>query len=109
MESEEQRLWQTSGVRRLRNAIHHQFDGILYGLRHDSAIRQVSIASIVLCIVALFLPVSRLECLLLVLSSTFLALVEYINPLSKRRSIEFRLSPTRCPSRPRTLGASLSA
>lgn len=54
-------------------------EGIRYGLKNDSAIRQVSIAVFALCILALFAPVTRLERLLLILPVLLVALVEYLN------------------------------
>lgn len=71
--------WKSSGFRRLQRAMRHQWDGVRHGFANDSAIRQVSIAVFVLCILALLMPVTRLEMLLLVLPLLLLALVEYLN------------------------------
>ena len=71
--------WRSSGLRRLVNALRYQSDGIRHGLMHDSAIRQVSFTCIILSIIAVFLPVSRIECLLLILSLMLIVLVEYLN------------------------------
>lgn len=71
--------WKSAGLRRLVNAARYQSDGIRHGLLHDPAIRQVSIACIALSIVAAFMPVSRVERLILVLSSLLIVLIEYIN------------------------------
>lgn len=71
--------WGSTGLRRLINAARYQIDGIRHGLLHDSAIRQVSAACFVLCVSALFVPVPRVERLLLILSTLLIALVEYIN------------------------------
>lgn len=71
--------WKTKGLRRLVNALRYQSEGVRYGLSRDPAIRQVSVACVLLTIVAAFLPVSRIECLLLVLSLMLVVLVEYLN------------------------------
>jgi diacylglycerol kinase (ATP) len=71
--------WKSSGFRRLLNAWRYQFDGIRYGLENDSAIRQVSIVVFALCFLALFVPVTRIEKLLLILPLLLVALVEYLN------------------------------
>lgn len=71
--------WKSSGFRRLLNAWRYQSDGIRYGLENDSAIRQVSIVVFALCILALFVPVTRIEKLLLILPLLLVALVEYLN------------------------------
>lgn len=57
----------------------HQLEGIRYGVENDSAIRQISIVVLTLCVLALFLPVTRLERLLLILPLLLVALVEYLN------------------------------
>ena len=66
-------------MRRLINAARCQADGIRHGLLHDPAIRQVSVGCIALAVAAVFLPVSRTERLILVLSLMLIVLVEYIN------------------------------
>lgn len=71
--------WRSSGVRRLVKAIGHQTAGIRYGLSNDSAIRQVTIGFLLLAPVAVMLPVSRIEHLLLLLSLMFVTVVEYVN------------------------------
>lgn len=74
-----ERKWKSSGIRRLVNAARHQLAGIGYGLTKDPAIREVSVACIVFCLVAVFLPVSWLETLLLILPLLLVALMEYVN------------------------------
>lgn len=71
--------WKSSGLRRLMNAARNQLDGIQHGLESDSAIRQVSFVVFALCALALFMPVTRLETLLLILPLLLVALVEYLN------------------------------
>jgi diacylglycerol kinase (ATP) len=71
--------WRRRGLSRLLAAARHQVQGVRQGLLHDAAIRQVSVAVIVLCIVALVLPVPRLEKLLLVASTLQVAMLEYVN------------------------------
>jgi diacylglycerol kinase (ATP) len=71
--------WPSNGARRLARAIRHQAAGIRFGLSHDSAIRQVTIAFLILAPVAILLPATRLERLLLLLSLMFVVVVEYVN------------------------------
>lgn len=71
--------WGSTGLRRLINAARYQTDGIRHGLKHDSAIRQVSIACIALSVAATFVPVSTVEKLMLASSVLLIVLVEYIN------------------------------
>ncbi|MBH9578604.1 diacylglycerol kinase [Inhella proteolytica] len=71
--------WKSRGFTRIAQAARHQSAGIWRGLRHDPATGEVSIACWVLCIVALLLPVPRIEHLLLVLSLLLVVLVEYLN------------------------------
>ena len=71
--------WKSSGFRRLVNAARHQLDGIKHGLESDSAIRQLSFVVFALCVLALFMPVTKLETLLLILPLLLVALVEYLN------------------------------
>lgn len=61
------------------NAAANSTRGVKYGLSHDSAIRQVSVAVTVLCLVAIFVPVSAIERLILILTTMLVVLVEYIN------------------------------
>ena len=71
--------WRSSGIRRLLNALRYQREGILYALRNDSAIRQVSAACTILSVLAIVIPASKLETLILVASSLQVVLVEYLN------------------------------
>lgn len=71
--------WKHRGFRRLLRAGQHQLQGIRHGLAHDSAIRQVSVAVFIGCGLALVLPVSTVEKLLLILPLLLVALVEYLN------------------------------
>ena len=71
--------WRSSGFRRLLNAVRYQSDGIRHGLLYDSAIRQVSAACILLSCLAVLLPITRIERLILILSLLLIVLVEYIN------------------------------
>ncbi len=73
------RSWKTTGFQRLLNATRHQADGIRHALMHDPAIRQVSMACLLLSVVAAVLPVSRVERLILILSSMLVVSAEYIN------------------------------
>ena len=71
--------WRTRGMKRMVNAVANSTRGISYGLSHDSAIRQVSVAVVVLCLGAIFLPVGAIERLILILTTMLVVLVEYIN------------------------------
>ena len=71
--------WRSRGFRRLLNAARYQYDGMRHALLHDSAIRQVSAACLVLSCLAALLPVTRIERLILILSLLLIVLVEYIN------------------------------
>jgi diacylglycerol kinase (ATP) len=87
--------WKSSGIRRLLSAPRYQLEGIRHGLRNDPAIRQVSIVVFVLCLLALFLPVARIEKLLLILPLLLVALVEYLN--SAIEAVVDRVSPDHHP------------
>jgi diacylglycerol kinase (ATP) len=71
--------WKSRGFRRIFKAGRHQFDGVRHAVENDPAIRQVSLVVFILCIVAFFMPVARLEKLLLILPLLLVALVEYLN------------------------------
>jgi diacylglycerol kinase (ATP) len=71
--------WKSTGFERLRRAADHQPAGIRCGLRHDPAIRQVSIAVAFLVAVACVLPVSRVERLPLILPVMQVGVFEYLN------------------------------
>jgi diacylglycerol kinase (ATP) len=71
--------WKSSGLRRILKAGRHQLDGVRHAVENDPAIRQVSLVVFILCSVAFFMPVDRLEKLLLILPLLLVALVEYLN------------------------------
>jgi diacylglycerol kinase (ATP) len=79
MDQQPTQPWRSRGLRRLFRAIGHQWSGIRHGLREDAAIRQVSAAWLVLTIVALCLPVSRIERLLLLVAPLLVVMAEYLN------------------------------
>ncbi len=79
MDSSLESKWRSRGFRRLVNAARYQAQGIRHGLAHDPAIREVSIACFALIIVAILLPVGRLERLMLVLPLLLVVLMEYVN------------------------------
>ena len=95
MSKSDHRHWKTGGMRRLINAGRHQLDGVIHGLRHDAAIRQVSMAAFGLCMLALLVPVSKLERLLLILPVLLVVLVEYLN--SAIEAVVDRISTERHP------------
>ena len=69
----------SGGFARLRKAARHDYAGISQALRHDPAIRQVSVAVLVGVGVAACLPVGTVEKLLLVVTTLQVVLVEYLN------------------------------
>ena len=71
--------WKSRGFMRLIRASRSSFRGIQFGLLHDSAIRQTSVVAIALLVVAVLLPLSILEKVILAQSSLLVPLVEYIN------------------------------
>jgi diacylglycerol kinase (ATP) len=68
-----------SGFARLRAALGHQRDGLRHAWECDPAVRQVSLAVLVLVVVAAFLPVSAIERVLLIYSVTQVLVVELVN------------------------------
>jgi diacylglycerol kinase (ATP) len=69
----------SGGFARLLKAGRHDYAGITHALRHDPAIRQVSVAVLVGVGVAACLPVGTVEKLLLVVTTLQVVLVEYLN------------------------------
>jgi diacylglycerol kinase (ATP) len=69
----------SGGFARLLKAGRHDYAGISHALRHDPAIRQVSVAVLAGVGVAAFLPVGTIEKLLLVVTTLQVVLVEYLN------------------------------
>lgn len=79
MTDDSQQQWKSEGFERLKRAAAHQLSALRYGLSHDPGIRQVTIAVVGLTLVALLLPVNRLERLLLVLSLMLVGVLEVLN------------------------------
>ena len=71
--------WKSRGLQRLTRALGHQAAGLRYGLLHDSAIRQITIGVLVLTVIALVMPVARIERLLLILSVMLVGVIETLN------------------------------
>jgi diacylglycerol kinase (ATP) len=69
----------SGGFARLLKAGRHDVAGISHALRHDPAIRQVSVAVLFGVGAAACLPVGTLEKLLLVVTTLQVVLVEYLN------------------------------
>jgi diacylglycerol kinase (ATP) len=69
----------SSGLARLLKAVRHDYAGISHAFRHDPAIREDSNAEFVGVGVAAFLPVGKVEKLLLVVTTLQVVLVEYLN------------------------------
>ena len=67
------------GLVRLVNATRYSFDGLRAAWRHEDAFRQEVLAAVVLIPLALWLPVARVEKLLLVASVLLLIVVELLN------------------------------
>ncbi len=79
MSEDLQQQWKSDGFERLKRAFSHQTSALRHGLMHDPGIRQVTIAVAVFTTVAIFLPVDRLERLLLVLSLMLVGVMEVLN------------------------------
>src|SRR4051812_8994134 len=71
--------WKSTGLQRLRRAAGHQWAGVRHGLQSDPALRQVTMAFLVLLPVALLVPVTTIERLLLILSLMQVVVFEYPN------------------------------
>lgn len=67
------------GLQRLVNATRYSFDGLRAAWQHEDAFRQEVLVAAVLIPLALWLPVARVEKLLLVASVLLLILVELLN------------------------------
>lgn len=68
-----------TGLRRLLNAFGYSLQGFRAAWQNEAAFREEAMLTIVLTPVALFLPVTGLEKLLLILSLLLLVLVELLN------------------------------
>ncbi len=79
MTAERSEFKSQAGLGRLIRAVGYSSAGFRHALRHEAAIRQELLALVVLVPAALYLPVSRLERLVLVLSMLLVMLVELIN------------------------------
>jgi diacylglycerol kinase (ATP) len=79
MSVEPQQQWKSGGFERLKRAFSHQTSALRHGLVHDPGIRQVTIAVAIFASVAIFLPVGRIEKLLLVLSLMLVGVMEVLN------------------------------
>ena len=69
----------SGGFARLLKAARHDYAGISHALRHDPAIRQVSVAVLAGVGVAAWLPVGTVEKLLLVVTTLQVVVMEYVN------------------------------
>jgi diacylglycerol kinase (ATP) len=78
-EAAPRKQWKSDGLQRLQRASQHQMAGLRHGLMHDAAIRQVTVGVVVFVVVALFMPVARVERLLLILSVMLVGVVETLN------------------------------
>ncbi|MBA3028218.1 MAG: diacylglycerol kinase [Desulfobacteraceae bacterium] len=67
------------GLRRLVNAFGYLYAGFRHGIAHEASIRQELFALVIFLPVAILLPVSNLEHLILVLSMMLVVLVEFLN------------------------------
>lgn len=68
-----------TGLRRLFNATRYSWQGIRAGFRHEAAFREECLLAVVLIPVALLLPVTALERVILINSVFFLLLTEILN------------------------------
>lgn len=73
------KAWATAGWRRLLSAAGHSFDGLGAAWRLEAAFRQEVLLAALLLPLALWLPVSRVESLLLALSVLGVLAVELLN------------------------------
>lgn len=71
--------WKSSGPERIRRALGHQASGLRYAFRHDPAIREAILIAAVLTVIAVCLPVGRIERLLLFLSVWLAVVFEVLN------------------------------
>ncbi|HWA88060.1 MAG TPA: diacylglycerol kinase [Opitutus sp.] len=67
------------GFRRLLAALRNSWAGLRHAARHETAIRQELIALAILAPASAFLPVRKLEHLILVLAMLLVLLVEFLN------------------------------
>ncbi|MBU4317775.1 MAG: diacylglycerol kinase [Proteobacteria bacterium] len=67
------------GLRRLVNAFGYFYAGFRQGFAHEASIRQELFVLVIFLPVAILLPVSNLEHLILVLSMMLVVLVEFLN------------------------------
>lgn len=67
------------GLRRLLNATRYSWQGIRAGFTHEAAFREECLLAVILIPVALLLPVTPLEKVILINSVLFLLLVEILN------------------------------
>src|SRR5579885_127197 len=70
---------QNRGWRRLRNALSYSRLGLLAAYRHEEAFRMEFWLAVCMAVLALLLPVSRLEKLLMVASLLVVLIVELLN------------------------------
>ncbi len=73
------KTWGGAGWRRVFSAARHSFDGLVAAWRHEAAFRQEAVLAAVLLPLALWLPVSRVESLLLALTVLGVLAVELLN------------------------------
>ena len=67
------------GFTRVAKAAYYSYKGLSYAWRNEAAFRQEAMAAMLLIPLALWLDVSRLECILLVASVVFVIIVELLN------------------------------
>ena len=75
----DQNQFKSYGFRRLAMAMKHNWSGITFALKHDPAIREVSIVVFLSVVAAAYVPVSNIERLLLAFSSLLVLLMEVVN------------------------------
>ena len=67
------------GIRRLVDALSHQRAAVMHGWQHDPAIRQVSVAVVLIVLGSAFLPVTNVEHVLLAVTSVQVLIMEVVN------------------------------
>jgi diacylglycerol kinase (ATP) len=68
-----------TGLARLFKAFLHSCDGLAAAFRHESAFRQALVLAAILIPTSLFLPVTPVECALLIASMLLVLVVELLN------------------------------
>ncbi len=69
----------TMGTARIANATRYSMQGLMHAMRHEAAFRQELLFAVPAIVVALLLPVARIEKIVLVASIVLVLIVELLN------------------------------